>query len=128
MSAASPTASAPSDQCHSEQCSRLQQLPSYARSLLKITVPVTVTLASSKRSVHRILQLVPGSILQFEKLCDDMLTLEVGGQPVAQGETVKVGDKFGLRVTSMLLPGERFERVTGSKNDQPKGEATDAKN
>ena len=82
----------------------LQYLPPYSRSLLKIKVPVTVTLATSKQSVRSILELVPGSIIQFEKLCDEMLSLEVGNHPVAEGETVKVGDKFGLRLTSMVLP------------------------
>ena len=56
---------------------------------------------------------MPGSIIQFEKLCDEMLTLEVGNHRVAEGETVKVGDKFGLRVTSMVMPDERFHPVQG---------------
>ena len=38
-----------------------------------------------------------------------MLDLEAGGHPVAHGEAVKVGDKFGLRITSVRLPDERFE-------------------
>ncbi|MHB8955262.1 MAG: FliM/FliN family flagellar motor switch protein [Pirellulaceae bacterium] len=93
-------------------------LPAYSRSLLKIKVPVSVTLATSKQPIRSILELVPGSILQFEKLCDEMLTLEVGSHRVAQGEAVKVGDKFGLRLTSMVLPQERFHIVTGR---QPAG-------
>jgi flagellar motor switch protein FliN/FliY len=97
-----------------ESSSWLQRLPAYSRSLLKIQVPVTVTLATSKQSVRSILNLVPGSIIQFDKLCDEMLTLEVGDHRVAEGETVKVGDKFGLRLTSMILPEERFHAVRGS--------------
>ena len=35
--------------------------------------------------------------------------LGIGGEhPVALGEAVKVGDKFGLRITSVRLPDERF--------------------
>jgi flagellar motor switch protein FliN len=30
---------------------------------------------------------------------------------VAVGETVKVGDKFGLRITSMVMPEEKFEPI-----------------
>jgi flagellar motor switch protein FliN/FliY len=91
----------------------LRSLPAYSRSLLKIKVPVTVTLATARQPVRAILELVPGSILQFDKLCDETLTLEVADHPVAEGETVKVGDKFGLRVTSMVLPDERFHPLTG---------------
>lgn len=92
---------------------RFESLPAYSRSLLKITLPVTVTLATSKTSVGKLLELVPGSILQFKKTCDEPLSLEVNGYRVAEGETVKVGDKFGLRITAMALPEERFKPVKG---------------
>ena len=97
----------------------LQRLPDYSRSLLKIQVPVSVTLATTRKPVAAIRELVPGSILQFEKMCDEMLSLEVGGRRVAEGETVKVGDKFGLRVTSILMPAERFERVKNGSTSRP---------
>ena len=98
----------------------LQCLPAYSRSLLKIQVSVTVTLAKSRQPVRNIVELVPGSILQFNKTCDETLTLEVGNQPVAEGETVKVGDKFGLRVTSIVMPDERFHPVVGpARPDRP---------
>jgi flagellar motor switch/type III secretory pathway protein FliN len=103
----------------SDRRSWLQCLPAYSRSLLKIQVPVTVTLAKSRQPVRNIVDLVPGSILQFNKTCDETLTLEVGNQTVAEGETVKVGDKFGLRVTSIVMPDERFFPVAGpEKPDQ----------
>ncbi len=89
----------------------LDDLPLYARSLLRVEVPVIVTLASKKQSIARIVELGPGSIIQFEKSCDQLLSLEVGNELVAEGEAVKVGDKFGIRVTSLLLPDERFKPV-----------------
>jgi flagellar motor switch protein FliN/FliY len=94
-----------------ELAQRLVQLPAYARSLLRIQVPVVVTLASTRQPVSRVLDLAPGTILHFAKACDDPLTLSVGNCDVAVGETVKVGDKFGLRLTSMVMPEEKFESV-----------------
>ena len=88
-----------------------ENLPPYGRNLLRINVPVSVTLAAKKQPVNKILELVPGSIIQFEKSCDEMLELEVNEHCVAQGECVKVGDKFGLRITSLVLPPERFSTV-----------------
>ena len=82
-------------------------LPPYMRSLLRIKVPVVVTLAE-RQKLNRIVELGPGSIIQFDKSCEEMLDLEVGNQAVACGEAVKVGDKFGLRITAMVLPDERF--------------------
>jgi flagellar motor switch protein FliN/FliY len=49
--------------------------------------------------------------LHFGKSCDEPLTLSVGDCDVAVGETVKVGEKFGLRIMSMTMPEEKFERV-----------------
>jgi flagellar motor switch protein FliN len=89
----------------------LRDLPLYSRHLLRVRVPVAVTLAHKKQPVGAIVQLVPGSIIQFNKSCDEMLELEISGKPIGLGECVKVGDKFGLRLTSILLPNERFAPV-----------------
>lgn len=85
-----------------------ERLPKYTRSLLKIDVPLRVVLAEKKQSLAAIMELGPGSIIQFTKSCEDLLELHVENQIVAQGEAVKVGDKFGLRITSMVMPEERF--------------------
>ena len=86
-------------------------LPGYAKSLLRIKVPVIVTLAAKKQPVRRIVELGPGSIIQFDKSCEEMLQMHVDDQLVAEGEAVKVGDKFGIRLTSLVVPGERFKSV-----------------
>ncbi len=86
-------------------------LPAYTRSLLRIPVPVIVTLASKKLPLKKIIEFRPGSIIQFDKSCDEMLELEVNQQIIAEGECVKAGDKFGLRITSIRPPDERFVPV-----------------
>ncbi len=90
---------------------KIKDLPEYSRSLLKIKVPVVVTLAEKRQPLGKVVELCPGSIIQFEKSCEEMLQLDVGGQHVATGEAIKVGEKFGLRITSMILPDERFQAV-----------------
>ena len=77
---------------------QLANLPTYARGLLRISVPVTVTLASQRKAIHEIIELGPGSIVKFDKTCDEPLELSVGNRIIATGEVVKVGDKFGLRI------------------------------
>src|SRR4051812_42408907 len=98
-----------------EFAQRLAQLPAYARSLLRIQVPVHVTLAATRQPTSRVVDLAPGTILHFTKPCDEPLTLSVGRCDVAVGDTVKVGDKFGLRITSMVMPEEKFESVGAKK-------------
>jgi flagellar motor switch/type III secretory pathway protein FliN len=89
----------------------IEDLPDYSRSFLRIKLPVVVTLARKREPVERIVQLGPGSIIQFDKSCEETLDMEIGGLSVATGEAVKVGDKFGLRVNAMILPEERFTPV-----------------
>jgi flagellar motor switch protein FliN/FliY len=80
----------------------LNQLPAYSRALLQILVPVRVTLASQRKSIQEIIELGPGSIVKFDKTCDEPLELCVGDRPIAQGEVVKVGDKFGLKISGLV--------------------------
>ena len=65
-------------------------------------MPVRVTLASQRKSIQEIIELGPGSIVKFDKTCDEPLELCVGDRPIAQGEVVKVGDKFGLRISGLV--------------------------
>ena len=96
----------------------LHDLPGYTRSLLRIKVPVNVTLASKRQPVSKILSLSSGTLIQFEKPCEEMLDLCVGNQKVAEGEVVKVGEKFGLRITSFIFPDERFKTVLAPPKPQ----------
>lgn len=86
----------------------IRQLPSYARSLLKISVDVSAILAAKKMSVQDVHALSPGSIIEFDKSCEETLTLEIGEQLVAEGEAVRVGERFGIWITQIALPEERF--------------------
>lgn len=78
------------------------------KSLLRIEANVAVTLAHQELPVERILQFVPGVMIQFEKPCDTPLALEIDGNRIAEGEVVKVGDKFGLRITEICEREERW--------------------
>lgn len=106
------------DSLPSDIDSAIQHLPTYTKSLLRINVPVTVKLASIKQPVKRVVEMNMGSIIQFDKSCEEPLVLEVAGHEVAFGEAVKVGDKFGLRITSVSLPPERFGPIQLMKESQ----------
>ncbi|MEX0866220.1 MAG: FliM/FliN family flagellar motor switch protein, partial [Pirellulales bacterium] len=56
----------------------IERLPGYARSLLRIRVPVIAVLARRKQRVSELLELGPGAIIQFDKSCDQLLELHAG--------------------------------------------------
>ena len=62
--------------------------------------------------IDQLLKLVPGVMIQFEKSYDSPMTVELVDQPIAQGDVVKAGEKFGLRITEILNPAERFINLT----------------
>ncbi len=90
----------------------LDDLPGYTRSALKVKIPVAAVLAKARKPIKTILELGVGSIIQFDKSVDELLEVEVGGSiTIGMAEAVKVGDKFGFRISSILLPDERFRKV-----------------
>lgn len=105
----------PKPQVTTSRPTSFAHLPSYSRSLLKIKVPARVVLASKKEKVSDVVEMASGTIIKFDKACDEMLQLYVGNQLVAEGEAVKIGDKFGFRVNAMVMPQEHFSRVRGSQ-------------
>lgn len=113
---AAPSAEPPPTQPEpneSEACGilDLSQLPAYSRSLLKVEVPVLVTLAEKKQPLQEVMTLGPGSILAFDKPCDDPIDISIGDHKIASGETMKVGEKFGVKIRQIHLPDERFQTV-----------------
>jgi flagellar motor switch protein FliN/FliY len=115
VQAAAPVAAPAAAKLSKPQVANLAQLPHYSRSLLKINIPISVHLATKRETVQEIVELVPGAIIKFEKGCDELLQMVIGGQLVAEGEAVKVGDKFGFRITSMLPPREHFIKAKRPK-------------
>lgn len=97
------------------QVTQPQLLKPFCESVLQVKVPVVVTLARKKMQIDQVLKLVPGVMIQFEKAYDSPMTVEVVDQPIAQGDVVKAGEKFGLRITEILNPAERFVSLTSKK-------------
>ncbi len=80
-----------------------------SKSVLSIEVPVIVYLAERSFTTAEIMRLVPGSIIEMAKQADKDLDLYISNRRVGTGTAVKVGENFGLRVTSMIEPVARLE-------------------
>lgn len=81
--------------------------------ILKLKVPVIVRLAQKKMPVSEIMRLSLGSVLEFDQSVDEPLKLLVNNSVVGEGEAVKVGEKFGLRVTQIGDVHERIDALRG---------------
>jgi len=113
------TAQAPNDQGQSNGVHEhdLSPLTEHATSgaagnidlLMDVSVPVVAQLGSTEMRIKEILQLLPGSIVELEKLAGEPADLLVRGQLFAQGEVVVVDESFGIRITKILTPDNREE-------------------
>jgi flagellar motor switch protein FliN/FliY len=69
--------------------------------ILHLSVPVIVRLAQRRLTFAEVLRLGTGAIIEFEKASDEPLELMINNKVIASGETVKVGENFGLRITQI---------------------------
>ncbi len=87
---------------------------STARSIdfvLDLPLRVTVELGRTKMVVNDLLQLAQGSIVELEKPAGEPLEILVNDKLIARGEVVSVNEKFGIRVTEIISPTERIEKL-----------------
>jgi flagellar motor switch protein FliN/FliY len=82
--------------------------PENLHSILRIRVPLSVVLAERRMPLEEVLNLSPGSVIEFERHHQQFLDLCVNNKPVARGETVTVREKFGLRIREI---GDLKERI-----------------
>jgi flagellar motor switch protein FliN len=69
--------------------------------ILRLQVPVIVRLAERKLQLSEVMRLGTGAIIEFAKSSDEPLVLLINNKPIGLGETVKVGENFGLRITQV---------------------------
>jgi flagellar motor switch protein FliN len=77
--------------------------------LLDIPLEITVELGSSKITIGELLKLSQGSVVELNKLTDEPLDIFVNKKLMAHGEVVVVNEKFGIRLTNIVSPGERVK-------------------
>jgi flagellar motor switch protein FliN len=83
------------------------------RALRIMNVPVTVSvrLAERKMPLGQVVALVPGALVPFNKSCEDLLDLFVNNYRYCQGEAIKIGENFGLKIARVAVTDERKEHV-----------------
>jgi len=79
--------------------------------ILDIPIEVTVELGRSKMLVNELLQLGQGSVIELSKLAGETLEILANQKLIARGEVVVVNDKYGMRLTEVISPMERLERL-----------------
>jgi len=79
--------------------------------LLDISLDLTVELGRTKMLINDMLKLGQGSVIELSKFAGESLDILANQKPIARGEVVVVNDKYGVRLTEVISPMERIERL-----------------
>lgn len=81
------------------------------RQMQKLPVTVSVRLAEKKIELGQLASITPGGLVTFNKGCESLLDLYVNNHLYGRGEAIKIGEKFGLKVTHVGVTPQRKKRV-----------------
>lgn len=71
--------------------------------VMDVPVEVTVELGRRRVRIGEVLRLGPGSVLELSKANGEPLDIYVNDRLIARGEAVVVGERYGVRLTEVLV-------------------------
>ncbi len=81
------------------------------RLLENIGVALTVEVGRTELTIRELLRLSEGSVVELNRMAGRPAGRLVNGTPIAKGEVVLVGDRFGIRFGQIITPEERVGAV-----------------
>ncbi len=79
--------------------------------ILDIPVSISMEVGSTAITIRNLLQLNQGSVIELDRLAGEPLDVLVNGTLIAHGEVVVVNEKFGIRMTDVISPSERIQKL-----------------
>lgn len=83
--------------------------------LLDVPLQVTVELGRTQLRIRNVLELVPGSIIELDKLAGEPVDVLVNGKPIARGEVVVIDEEFGVRITDVASHAKRLRGLAAEE-------------
>lgn len=81
------------------------------RLLLDVPLQLTVELGRTEKSVKEVLDLVPGSIFELDRVAGEPVDIYVNGKLIAKGEVVVIDENFGVRITDIVSVIDRVSNL-----------------
>jgi flagellar motor switch protein FliN/FliY len=72
---------------------------------------IKVELGRTKIQIGELLRLSQGSVVELEKLTNEPVDVFINQKLMAHGEVVIVNEKFAVRLTNVISPGERVQKL-----------------
>lgn len=79
--------------------------------ILDIPLEITVELGRTKMLIQDLLKLGQGSVIELSKPAGNTLEILANQRLIAKGDVVVMNDKYGIRLTEVISPMERLEKL-----------------
>jgi flagellar motor switch protein FliN/FliY len=79
--------------------------------ILDIPLEITVELGRTRMMVNELLKLGQGSVIELGKIAGETLEILANNRLIARGDVVVINDKYGIRLTEVISPAERVEKL-----------------
>ncbi len=85
--------------------------PSNISLIMDVPLDITVELGKSRKTIKEILELHQGAIIQLDKLAGEPVDMLVNGKLIAKGEVVVIDESYGIRITAIISPMDRMNKL-----------------
>lgn len=79
--------------------------------IMDIPVKLSVELGRTRITIKQLLELAQGSVVELDGLAGEPMDILINGYLIAQGEVVVLDDKYGIRITEIVTPSERVQKL-----------------
>lgn len=88
-----------------------QASPRELQMIMDIPVKLSVELGRTRITIKQLLELAQGSVLALNGLAGEPMDILINSYLIAQGEVVVVDDRYGIRITEIITPSERVQKL-----------------
>ncbi|NLM53121.1 MAG: hypothetical protein GX197_09930 [Firmicutes bacterium] len=94
-----------------QQPQKEQPAPRRLERILDLPMQVSVTLGETQKTLGEVLALNIGSVVEFAQNADAPVSICLDGKLIARGEVVIVDEHFAVRITEIISPVERAQKM-----------------
>ncbi|NMB40929.1 MAG: hypothetical protein GX996_03225 [Firmicutes bacterium] len=88
-----------------------EETPPNLELILDFPLKISVRLGKVKKTIQEIRRLLPGKVVELESFIKDPVDILIGEKLIAKGEVIVIGENFGIKITQIIDPLERVEKL-----------------
>ncbi len=79
--------------------------------ILDIPLTISVEVGRTRMLIEDLLALGQGSVIELGKTAGETLDILANDRLIARGEVVVMNEKYGIRITEIISPSDRIEKL-----------------